>query len=195
MRLRQEIQALPRRNLSLVAPALDYLSAYRSALAAGWSANTTRDTSSQDLARIDRDAALFLAEFTWKPGRRIDIGDGEYVDRLPDVTRWVWDGAFCGSINFRYVEGQEDLPDHVSGHIGYSIVPWKRRQGCASFALRMMLPIALERGLKRVMVTCDPDNVGSRRVIESCGGMPVEPLDPSAEKYRYWIETNLGLTP
>ncbi|MFY7959935.1 MAG: GNAT family N-acetyltransferase [Elsteraceae bacterium] len=180
---------MPRGGLSLVEPASAYLPAYRAALETGWSANTTRDTSGLELRKIALDPERFLADFVWKPGQEIDLGGGKFVERLPGVTRWIWDGAFCGSINFRHVQGAEDLPEHVSGHIGYSVVPWKRRQGCASFALRAILPIAADRGLSRVMVTCDPDNVGSRRVIESCGGEPVEPLDPTAEKYRFWIKT------
>jgi predicted acetyltransferase len=180
---------MPRGGLRLVEPAQAYLPAYRAALETGWSANTTRDTSALELAAIDADPALFLENFTWRPGQEIDLGEGRIVERLPGVTRWIWDGEFCGSINFRHVPGSEELPAHVSGHIGYSVVPWKRRQGFARFALSAMLKIAAERGLGRVTVTCDPDNIGSRRVIESCGGEPVEPLDPAAEKHVFWIRT------
>lgn len=180
---------MPRGDLRLVEPAQAYLSEYKAALESGWSANTTRDTSGLELRKISLDPDGFLADFIWKPGQEIDLGDGKIVERLPGVTRWIWDGGFCGSINFRHVQGAEELPPHVSGHIGYSVVPWKRRLGCASFGLRAMLPIAAECGLNRVMVTCDPDNEGSRRVIETCGGEPVEPLDPTAEKYRFWVKT------
>lgn len=182
---------MPRGGLTLVAPDLAYLPAYKAALETGWSANTTRDTSKQELSKIALGPDRFIGDFTWRPGQLIVLEDGTQVERLPGFTRWIWDGGFCGSINIRHLPGTDELPPHVSGHVGYSVVPWKRRQGCASFALRAILPLGAEMGLGRLMVTCDPDNVGSRAVIEKCGGSPVEPLDPRAEKFRYWVQTSI----
>ena len=48
----------------------------------------------------------------------------------------MWDGEFCGSIGFRWQPGTTDLPRHVLGHIGYSVVPWKRRLGYATRGAR-----------------------------------------------------------
>ena len=53
-------------------------------------------------------------------------------------------------------------------------------------------PIALalirakELGLERVLLTCDEDNVGSRRTIENAGGVYE---DIRKDKRRYWIAT------
>jgi predicted acetyltransferase len=41
----------------------------------------------------------------------------------------MWDGEFCGSIGLRWLPGTEELPPHCLGHIGYAVVPWKRRLG------------------------------------------------------------------
>ncbi len=68
-------------------------------------------------------------------------GGGE-VPRLPGVVLWIWDGGFCGAINLRYQPGTEELPPHVSGHVGYAVVPWKQRQGHTTRALGLLLPIA-----------------------------------------------------
>ena len=49
-------------------------------------------------------------------------------------------------------------------------MPWKQRRGYATVALRLLLPMAREVGLRRVQVTCDEDNEPSRRVIVANGG-------------------------
>jgi predicted acetyltransferase len=77
----------------------------------------------------------------------------------------------------------------VGGHIGYAVRPTARRRGHATAALALMLPVAAERGIDPVLVTCDTDNVGSRRVIEANGGV-LE--DVRGQKMRYWIRTSTG---
>lgn len=52
-----------------------------------------------------------------------------------------------------------------------------------------MLDVARDRGMERVLVTCDDDNIGSARTIERCGGV-LEDKRLSREgvpKRRYWI--------
>ena len=55
---------------------------------------------------------------------------------LPGFRRWIWDGEASGSIGFRWQKGTAALPSHVLGHIGYAVVPWKRRRVGATEALR-----------------------------------------------------------
>jgi predicted acetyltransferase len=53
------------------------------------------------------------------------------------------------------------------------------------------LVIAHSYDIAPVLVTCDEDNVASRRTIERCGGMlenVVENPDGGPKKRRYWIE-------
>ena len=78
-----------------------------------------------------------------------------------------------GAISLRYVAGTEDLPAHVLGHIGYAVVPWMRRRGFATEALRQILPLAVAAGLRHVDLTCDSDNRPSQKVIEANGGARV----------------------
>ena len=57
------------------------------------------------------------------------------------------------------------------GHIGYSVRPSRRREGHASRALGLGLLRVAELGIERALVTCDDDNAGSARTIESQGGV------------------------
>lgn len=154
---------------TLIEPSPDAVGGYRQALLRGWSSNTTRDVSAEELARLDADPAGFV-EAMRNPRGPVTLADGTQVPRLPGCIRWMWDGAFCGSINFRHQAGTEALPPHVSGHIGYAVLPWKQRRGYATQALALMLPIAAQTGLAWVDLTCDTDNLASRRVIEANGG-------------------------
>jgi predicted acetyltransferase len=49
-----------------------------------------------------------------------------------------------------------------------------------------MLPLCAERGLGQVLVTCDEENVASRKVIEANGGRYE---DSNEGKRRYWVPT------
>jgi predicted acetyltransferase len=76
------------------------------------------------------------------------------------------------------------------GHIGYAVLPEFRRRGYATEILRQALIIARSEGLTSILITCDEDNVASRRVIELNGGV-FESLGPSYDGThqlrRYWI--------
>jgi predicted acetyltransferase len=155
--------------LRLRLPCRELLAQYEAALRAGWSPDTERDISGEQLARLRRDPDEFLADLMRQDGT-IDTAAGT-VPRLPGRVYWLDDGEFCGVINLRYVPGSDRLPDYVSGHIGYAVVRWKRRRGYATRALALLLPVARDVGLTQVEITCDEDNAASRRVIIKNGGI------------------------
>ena len=96
------------------------------------------------------------------------------MPRLPGYRRWIWDDGFCGSIAFRWQPGTEALPPHCLGHVGYSVVPWKRGRGYATRALALLLPEARKEGLAYLELTTDPDNLPSQKVITANGGVLIE---------------------
>jgi predicted acetyltransferase len=165
-------------QMELVWPSRKYLPGYIAALNRGWSPDNVLGqlAAREELEQISADADAFLASLVDKQasGGPIALPDGGTVPRLPGYRRWMWDGEFCGSIGFRWQRGTEALPPHCLGHIGYAVVPWKRRRGYATRALREVLREAGAEGLRYVELTTDPDNVASRRVIESAGGILVE---------------------
>jgi predicted acetyltransferase len=162
----------------LVWPARAYLASYAAALERGWSPDNIRgaDAAREQLDRIAADPDAFIASLVDREARGgpIALKDGTQVPRLPGYQMWIWDGEFCGSVGARWQPGTEALPPHCLGHVGYSVVPWKQRRGYATEALRRILPLLAEEGLRYVEITTDPDNMPSQRVIEANGGALVE---------------------
>ena len=183
-------------DLQLVRAAAEHLPSYIAALRAGWNADNVRQDAAtrEELEAIEKDAAAFVAS-QYDPeakGPPVTLPDGTRVPRLPGYRLWMWDGEFCGVIGFRWQRGTAALPPHVLGHIGYSVVPWKRRLGYARRALGAMLRNAREEKLPYVELTTDPDNVASQRTIVANGGVLVERFRPvaaygDAPKLRYRI--------
>jgi predicted acetyltransferase len=163
-----------RTPLKLVWPAPEYLPGYVAALERGWSPDNVRGkmAADEELSKIGTDSAAFLSSLVDRDGRGepITMLDGSRVARLPGYRRWLWDGAFCGSIGFRWHPGTEALPPYCLGHIGFAVVPWKQKRGYATEALRQLLPEAKAEGLSYVEITTNPENiassVSSRRMVE-----------------------------
>jgi predicted acetyltransferase len=165
--------ATPDSRLRLVEPSLAVLPGYTEALGRGWSPNNVSDVSAEHLRAIRADAPAFLASLLSQTGT-ITLPDGREVPKLPSRVRWMWDGEFAGQIGLRWQPGTDALPPHVLGHVGYAVVPWKRRRGYATEALRLMLDEARAVGLRSLEITTDKGNVISGRVIAANGGCLVE---------------------
>lgn len=104
---------------------------------------------------------------------------------VPSTVLWWIDGEeFLGRLSIRH-----RLTPHlleVGGHIGYDIRPTARLRGHATAMLAAALRVAHLLGIDPALITCDTDNVASRSVIESNGGV-LE--DERNGKLRYWVAT------
>ena len=119
------------------------------------------------------------------------LGIGLPPGYVPGTTFWlVRDGVtLLGESRLRHwltpalqVEG---------GHIGYAIRPSARRMGYGTQILALTLEKAVQQGLRKVLVTCDRDNIGSAKIIEKNGGSFFgHSISPRSGKQvsLYWIE-------
>jgi predicted acetyltransferase len=99
---------------------------------------------------------------------------------------WVEGDEYLGRLGIRH-RLAPGRAGQRNGHIGYDVRPSARRQGHATAMLAAALPIAASLGLSRVLITCDEDNVASRRTIERNGGVLHDQFD---EKLRFWLPTS-----
>ncbi|WP_322069632.1 GNAT family N-acetyltransferase [Paraburkholderia bannensis] len=184
-------------TIELLRPTTALLPGYVSALESGWSPDNVRKeiAAREQLQAIEVDAERFVAELDdpTASGAPIPLPDGSTVARLPSIVRWIWDGTVSGAIGFRWQAGTAELPSYVLGHIGFSVVPWKRGRGYATQALHLMLGEARLQGLPYVELTVDPDNVASQSVIVACNGVLIERFRKTsaygfAESLRYRID-------
>jgi predicted acetyltransferase len=131
--------------------------------------------SQEGFARYVRDLRAEAQEDTPRP-----------AGIVPATTLWWVEGAeYLGRLAIRHRLTPKLLD--VGGHIGYDVRPSARRRGHATAMLRAALPIAAGLGIDRALITCDVDNLGSRKVIEACGG---EFEDQRGVKLRFWVPTS-----
>ncbi len=140
----------------------------------------------------------FFAKPGWSHAYTVEIftawSRGERTDGwVPSTTRFLEaDGELLGVFNFRHrlTEGLEKF----GGHIGYSVRPSSRTRGQGHRILAEAKGFALSLGIPRVLLTCSPENLASRRIIE-CGGGELEDInlvEGHGEVCRYSIEISRG---
>lgn len=107
--------------------------------------------------------------------RYASLGNGKWGRSLLllayDKSRLV------GILPIRY-EISEDYA-FLYGNIGYHVRPSLRNMGYATKMLKHGLEICKEKGMVRVIVGCDRDNLASSAVIKKCGGVHLRTFNDS----------------
>jgi predicted acetyltransferase len=141
----------------------------------------------------------FIFAFGYEPGMKFSdylelVDANTRGERLPEG--YVPVTALCGFVGkdiVGRVSIRHELNDFLSkigGHIGYGVVPEFRKKGYAKEMLAQTLPVAKKIGIKKALLTCDDDNIGSIKTIEAHGGIFENKIDPGNGrplKRRYWI--------
>lgn len=81
------------------------------------------------------------------------------------------DDTMVGKIVLREGNRQQRYYD---GHIGYSIDPEHRGHHFAYQACLLIKEIATQKGFKELVITCNPDNIASKKTIQSLGAQYLE---------------------
>lgn len=126
--------------------------------------------------------------------REIKLVLREHRDRDP-VTGYVAEdrlgivliatGEEVGYLNFR-LEDTESLRLY-GGHIGYGVHEQFRGHHYAAKATKLALQIGRDLGWSDLIITCNPDNIASRRTCEWAGGELLEIVDLPEDNNMYQL--------
>lgn len=167
----------------LVLPALEYQDSFLKAVRE-YQAENLFNYRHLDIKELENNFGSYIKQQS-DESQGINLPNG-YV---PHTVYWlVDDKGYIGRLDIRH-ELNEFL-DKFGGHIGYDIRPTRRRQGLGKLILKLGLEKARELGIKEVVITCDLDNFGSRKIIEANGGQFIEITTnhDGIEKRRYTID-------
>lgn len=85
------------------------------------------------------------------------------------------DGKQIGTIELR-VGDTDNLVD-FAGHIGYEVYTEYRGRKVAAKACQLIKKVALAHGMRRLIITCNPDNWASRKTCEAVNARLIEIVD------------------
>ena len=126
---------------------------------------------------VDDDLELVLVDCY--PGNpSIHFVPAYKFDMVHEPTR-----AICGRIELRL--GSTYPIVMYGGHIGYEVAEEHRGRKYAARSCTLILPLAREHKLTPLWITCNPDNLASRRTCELIGARMVEIVDLPVETDLY----------
>ena len=97
------------------------------------------------------------------------------------------DNYIVGMIDIRHY--LNEYLTQVGGNIGYGVRKSERNKGYAKQMLKLALEKCKELKIKRVLITCDEDNIASEKVILSANAKLEDIRNIDGEnKKRFWID-------
>lgn len=119
-----------------------------------------------------------------------DISNGKNLNGIVQADTYFLvndqNKRILGAINIRY--SLNDYLFNYGGHIGYGIRPCERQKGYAGKMLKMALDICKEKGMDKVLITCDKSNIASSKTMLKNGALlENEVQEDDKIVQRYWI--------
>ena len=97
------------------------------------------------------------------------------------------DNYIVGMIDIRHY--LNEYLTQVGGNIGYSVRKSERNKGYAKQMLKLALEKCRDLKMKKVLITCDEDNIASEKVILSANAKFEDIRSADGEnKKRFWID-------
>jgi predicted acetyltransferase len=121
--------------------------------------------------------------------RSLNLRHGDLELRLTDYSQHAYHRVPTYFFRMMSVDRQEEMgiinlrlgsTPHLelyAGHIGYSVHAAYRGHHYAARSVKLLLPLARTFGIDPLWITCDPDNVASRRSLEIAGAEMIEIVD------------------
>lgn len=121
-----------------------------------------------------------------KSNKRMAEGKDLPEGYVPQTLYWLWvEDKVVGIGKLRHY-----LNDNLrkkGGHAAYAVRKSERKKGYGKLILRELIKKAKGKGIDRLLLTCDNDNIASRKIIEANNGILEKIVD---EECKYWIDVD-----
>ena len=131
---------------------------------------------------VDGDLELILVE------KRPADSLGGHVPTYEFAMRPVGQNTNMGHISLRI--GNDENLEKYAGHIGYNVTPAYRGHRYAARSCQLILPLARRHEIHPIWITCNPDNMASRRTCEIVGARFVETVEVPRKFYHLYKKSD-----
>ena len=169
--------------IKLVIPTEDYLESFKEA----YDEYKENNVISYDLNNpyeidVIKKYNDYRNEVNLKPGH---VG-ADYYWLVDDDKKY-----FIGEISIRH--GLTEALKRYGGHVGYCIRYSEWNKGYGTLMLKLALEKVKEKGIDKVLITCDDDNLGSAMVMEHNGFVLKDKIENEINgkkiiTRRYWLD-------
>ena len=111
-----------------------------------------------------------------------------YVPAYEFAMRLVGQNTNMGNISLRI--GNDENLEKYAGHIGYNVTLVYRGNRYAARSCQLILPLARCHGINPIWITCNPDNIASRRTCEIVGAKFVETVEVPRKFYHLYKKSD-----
>ncbi|MBM3576215.1 MAG: GNAT family N-acetyltransferase [Alphaproteobacteria bacterium] len=162
----------------LIRPTPIFRESYLDALREGLSVGGRHTYDASEIAAVEQDFTSHLARLD-RDGQSPAAFGERTLPSVPANAFWLVEGeTFIGAVTIRS-RIDTHLLAHFSGHLGYGVRPSMQGRGYGKRQLALALDICRGMGIGIARLSCDVDNIASRRVIEANGGVLLRQCAPS----------------